>query len=324
MGFCFLSGKSMKPVRILSVVVLLVVLIGGAGLYTDLTTLTHQFASFSWWMVVPVLALASGNYLLRFSKWHYYLHIVEQPVALGTSARVFFAGLSMSVTPGKMGELLKSYLLRQAADVPVAASAPVVIAERLTDLLSLLLLALFGVLSSGYGGDILVVATVLCGSVLVVALWKPAGRFGIEMMARFKPIGRHRESLLAMQDSLFRLVGMRSLVVGVLISVVAWSLECFAFYLVLGGTGIEFGLGQSVFVYSLGTIAGAVSMLPGGLVATEASMVFLLAELFSAAGPSAAVTSVLIIRLCTLWFAVLVGLAGLGLVRRELAKKVVS
>ena len=311
----------MKAARILSVVVLLVVLLGGAGLYADLTTLTRQFASFSWWLLVPALALAGGNYLLRFGKWHYYLLTVEQPVALGTSARVFYAGLSMSVTPGKMGELLKSYLLQQAADVPVAVSAPVVVAERLTDLLSLLLLALFGVLSSGYGGDILIAATVLCGVVLVAALWKRAGRFGVQLVTRFKPLERHREALLAMQDSLFRLVGMRSLVVGVLISVVAWSLECLAFYLVLGGAGIDVTLGRAVFIYSLGTIAGAVSMLPGGLVATEASMVFLLAGFFAVAAPSPAVTSVLIIRLCTLWFAVLVGLVGLGLVRRELAHK---
>ena len=62
-------------------------------------------------------------------------------------------------------------------------------------------------------------------------------------------------------------------------------------------------------------------MLPGGLVATEASMVFVLVEVFSAAARSAAVTAVLVVRICTLWFAVLVGVAALGLVKRHLGRR---
>jgi len=236
---------------------------------------------------------------------------------MAASALVFFSGLSMSVTPGKVGELLKSFLLKQVSGTPVAVSAPVVVGERLTDLMSLLVLSVFGVAGSGYGWDILAAAAVLCGLVIVLALWGRAGEAAFRLAAKLPFVRLRRESFLEMQRTLLTLVGWRCLAVGTLISVAAWFAECAAFWLVLSGAGVELPMASAVFVYSLGTIAGAVTMLPGGLIATEASMVFVLVEVFHQATRSAAVTAVLVVRFCTLWFAVLVGLAALALFRRR-------
>ena len=57
---------------------------------------------------------------------------------LASSALVFGAGLSLSITPAKLGELVKSYLLREMHDVPAPQTAPIVVAERVTDLVALL------------------------------------------------------------------------------------------------------------------------------------------------------------------------------------------
>lgn len=311
----------MRTSRVLTIVLLLVLMLAGIGLYADVRSLGQALVDFAWWTVVPALALAFANYVFRFFKWHFYLHAVGQRLPVRFSAEVFFAGLSMSVTPGKVGELLKSYLLKQSAGVPVSVSAPVVLAERLTDLIALLVLALFGVATSGYGWDIMAVGALLCGGVLVLALWKRAGVFVMDLLSGFKFFSQRRDSVLELQAALFQLVGPRNLCVGTLISVAAWFAECLAFHLVLSGAGIDLPLSSAVFVYSLGTVAGAVTMLPGGLVATEASMVFVLVEVFCAATRPAAVTAVLVVRICTLWFAVLVGLAALGLVKRHLGRR---
>jgi len=298
-------------------VILLVLLAAGVGLYTDVVELARQVTGFAWWTVVPALVLAFLNYALRFGKWHYFLNRAGSRSDATASALVFFSGLSMSVTPGKVGELLKSVLLKRANGTPVAVSAPVVVGERLTDLMSLLLLAVFGVAGSGYGWDILAAAAILCGLVIVFALWGRAGEAAFSLAARLPFLKLRRESFLEMQRTLLTLVGWRCLVVGTLISVVAWFAECAAFWLVLAGAGTDFSLASAVFVYSLGTIAGAVTMLPGGLVATEASMVFVLVEVFRQATRPAAVTAVLVVRICTLWFAVLVGFVALAVFRRR-------
>ena len=308
----------MKRSKLIFLLILIVALAAGVGIYTDVSKLMYQLVSFGWLWVVPALGLAFANYILRFAKWQYFLTHIKVAIPPRPSALVFFSGLAMSVTPGKVGELLKSYLLREMSKVPMATTFPVVIAERLTDLLALLVLAVFGVISSGYGVDIMVMAGLLCAAVVVLALWQRAGEMVIDALSRISFIGKRKESLLELQRSMLQLVGPGCLSVGTVISVVAWFAECLAFYLILQAAGVDFSLGNAVFVYSLGTIAGAVTMLPGGLVATEASMVFVLVEVFHAASRSEAVTSVLVVRICTLWFAVLVGVIALAWLKRLL------
>ena len=62
----------------------------------------------------------------------------------GDSALLFTSGMVMAVTPGKVGEVLKSYLLKRINGTPISASAPIVLAERVTDGLAMLLLMGFG------------------------------------------------------------------------------------------------------------------------------------------------------------------------------------
>jgi uncharacterized protein (TIRG00374 family) len=295
---------------------LLVALVAAVGLYTDLAELRGQLVDFDWLVLLPALGLALANYLIRFVKWQVFLKQAGAPTPFGVSLRVFFSGLSMTVTPGKVGEVLKPFLLQKATGTPVATTVPVVVAERLTDLLAGLLLALFGVLTSGYGLDIFLAGAALCALVLIVSLWGKAGELFLTLFSRLAAVRKRREALLELQRSMLRLVGLGPIVIATAFSVAAWFAECVAFYLVVQAAGQELSLANAVFIYSLGSIAGAVTMLPGGLVATEASMVFVLVEVFRGCTRPAAVASVLVVRLCTLWFAVLLGLVALWDLRR--------
>ena len=46
------------------------------------------------------------------------------------SLQVFLAGFALTVTPGKLGEAVKAVLLRASHRIPMARTAPIVIAER--------------------------------------------------------------------------------------------------------------------------------------------------------------------------------------------------
>jgi uncharacterized protein (TIRG00374 family) len=159
---------------------------------------------------------------------------------------------------------------------------------------------------------------------MALALWRRGGSAALRLLAWIPAVRARAASFAELQDAMFRLVGPWPLLVGTALSVAAWFAECVAFQVVLAGAGVEFALGGSVFVYSLGTIAGAVSMLPGGLVATEAGMVAMVVELFRAAPREAGVTAVLVVRLATLWFAVAVGLLALGWMRGRLAARALT
>ncbi len=78
------------------------------------------------------------------------------------------------------------------------------------------------------------------------------------------------------------------------------------------------GLLWASFSYSFSTIVGAISMLPGGLGLTEGSLTFLLVQKKVPVDISVATT--FIIRVVTLWFAVLVGIVSLTLYQKRFGK----
>ena len=96
--------------------------------YGDFRETFRQLVNFPVTHLFAALALALLNYFLRFVRWTYYLNVVEINIPLAPSALVFLSGLAMSITPGKMGEVLKCYLLRDrtgAETRPVAEEATV-------------------------------------------------------------------------------------------------------------------------------------------------------------------------------------------------------
>ena len=94
--------------------------------------------------LLAALGLALANYLFRYFRWCYYLRVLRIDIPAKLNLLVFLSGLAMSVTPGKAGELVKCYLLSNRTGVPVARSAPVVVVERLVDVISVIILGLIG------------------------------------------------------------------------------------------------------------------------------------------------------------------------------------
>ena len=86
---------------------------------------------------------------------------------LASSGLIFVAGLSMAISPGRVGELAKSYFLRERAAVPVARSSAAVVAERVMDLVGVLLLSVWGLFLVPYGWLAAILVIARCGCVLL-------------------------------------------------------------------------------------------------------------------------------------------------------------
>ncbi len=288
----------------------------GMGIYADGRKLLSSLQEFQWWLLAPVIGLTLLNYLLRFGKWHYYLSLLDARPSIADSGLVFLGGLSMAVTPGKLGELLKAVLLRQRAGVAPTLTASVVISERLTDFLALIVLAAFGVYSSGHGVVVLVISIV--GSAAILGCLASQRLSGLALrILRALPLGdRIAPKIEALLRATRALSAPGPLLATTAVSVAAWWCECLGFHLVLSGLmGTAPDLGTATFIYAFATIFGAVTMLPGGLGATEGSLIGLTLAFGLATAEATATAGAMIIRFCTLWFAVLVGLVALAVLR---------
>jgi glycosyltransferase 2 family protein len=267
----------------------------GLGLYADFGRLGEELASFRWELFPLALALTALNYLLRFWRWQRYLARLEIEVPTGRSFAIFVAGLSGTITPAKLGEVLKCALLKRSFGVPVRRSVPIVLAERVTDASGVVVLAV----AAGAGANrwpLLVLA--LAGVVAIVFVVRSP------LLERFSRLGEAPEAARALLETRL-LLGMTAL------SAVSWFFECLAAYVCVRGLRLDLSLVDTVVVFSLGSLAGALSFLPGGLGVAEGSMTGLI-QVLGDVPKAAAVAATVLIRLATLWFAVALGLVGLA------------
>ncbi len=305
-----LQGKLLASLLLgLAVVIVL-------GLVSDAREVGRDLGSFRWELLPAILGLTLLNYLLRWLKWEFYL----RRLALGDgvnrldSGLIFCSGMVMSVTPGKLGEVFKSYLLRRVNGTAVSRSAPIVLAERLTDGLAMLLLMALG-LTLYPPARLLFVVLVLATLVGILVLqYRQLALALIDGTERLPLGAKIAPRLRTVYASTRQLLEWRVLLISTLISLLSWGFECVAFYFVLVGLGVAgtpLLLLQATFIFAASTLFGLVSLLPGGLGVSEVSSVALLVALVGL-GAATATTATLLIRFCTLWFGVLVGALALA------------
>ncbi|MEZ4441756.1 MAG: lysylphosphatidylglycerol synthase transmembrane domain-containing protein [Polyangiaceae bacterium] len=306
--------------RVVVAMLLGVALYGVMVVYRGLAEVGARFASFAWWSFAAACGLAFTNYVLRFLKWEFYLSVLGiRGIPKWESFLTFLSGFVLTVTPGKVGEVFKSLVLFQTRKVAFERSAPIVVAERVTDLIGVIAMIAIG--SLGFDGGL---PWAIAGAVLVLVLLifvaspKLSGPFVAVLPRLPGPLGRFG-SLLApkIETALVQLRELTTptrLIWPTLLSLVGWSLEGVGLWVILKGFQQDTDLSLAVFFYSTATLAGALTPLPGGLGVTDK----LLEEQLTRLGgveTAAATAAMLLIRLATLWFAVVVGFAALGALR---------
>ena len=309
--------------RWLWIAIAAVIGIAALSLIGDVRHVADRLHVFAWPAVGAAIALALANYALRFLRWQLYLARQRVHIPVGDSAIVFGAGLSLSITPAKLGELVKAFLLRELHDIPATQTAPIVVAERVSDLIALLVLAIVGVAAYGIAPTLVAVTGTLIAMGLVLLAWTRPTLVLIDFVTRPSRTRRFRDPLRETLAQLAALCRPATLAAATLIAIPAWSCECIGFSVVCNAfAGAHVDLGLAVVIYAGTTIAGALSFLPGGLGVTEGAMTLALVEGASHLDRATATAATLVTRLATLWFAVALGVGFLALARRRIARRV--
>lgn len=303
--------------RLVGALLIAVVVYAGAVVYTGFREIAGSLSRFHWSAFALALVLTTGNYALRFAKWQYYLARLDiRGVRVVDSALIFLSGFVLTVTPGKVGEVFKSAVLKKTHEVPAARTAPIVIAERLTDVIAVILLILLG--SAGFSGGLhwAGIGCVLVALGLALILWERPIRALLRGIEAQPKLARFAPKLAEAYGSLRLLSSPTTLLWPVALSVVGWGLEGVALYTLLHGFGAPAPLPLAVFFYSTASLAGAVIPVPGGLGVVEAMIQEQLVHLGHVA-PGSATASMILVRFATLWWAVLLGFLALGILQRR-------
>ena len=289
------------------------------AIVSGLEDLRDALSGFDVFLIPAILGLVSLSYAVRFVRWTYYLRLLKVRVPLRANAAIFAAGLSMTISPGKLGEVLKCVFIKDVAGTPVARTAPAVVAERVTDGTGMVLWGLLGALAFSFGPWLLLLFLALTGVGIAVLRSRRLSLLAEKALRKLPLLDRLAPHVGDFHGASNELLAFRPLVVASAISFLGWGLECAAVYLCALGVGAEEPFLVVVFVFAVSSLAGAASMLPGGIGAAEAGMAGMFTAVAGLSG-GLAVALTFIVRLTTLWFATLVGVAGLLLVRRVIGE----
>jgi uncharacterized membrane protein YbhN (UPF0104 family) len=285
-------------------------------LLVDLDGIGPALSAFDLRLVPVLLALAVADYALRYMRWHLLAaEATGSRPPLVADIAVFLAANTLLLTPARAGDFTRSLWARDLFGTPISRTAPVPLLERVADVAVMVGLAGLGALLFGTPGWI---ALAVPAGVVSVALLAWAGLRMLPAPTWLGGVTVKRPALSAFFDTLRVLWRPRPLAIAFGLGLGAWAIECVMFFVVLTGLGLDASprlLGVAAFVYPTATLAGSISLLPGGLGIAEASTTGLTVSLTSAAA-SQAVAAALLIRLAIVGFGVVTGLPGLVYVSR--------
>lgn len=295
--------RRLRPTALLAAVALLVLAV--ALWRSDPRAAARQLASVPAADVGLVIAFVLSGYALRFAKWHLFLVRLRTGVPVGRSAAVFTSGLLMVVTPAKVGEVWKAFALQETDQVPLPRSIGAIALERITDLLAIAALALLGAATLGLAPWVAALALLVFLAGILILRWRRPWLALLTWLEARRPGTKAVAFLHALYLDTASLLSLGTLAVGGALALVAWALEGLALWVILGALGVVVDPVWAVGVFAAGSIAGGLSVLPGGVGTAEAGMVALLVA--GGVASATAFAATLLVRVLTLGFGAALG-----------------
>jgi uncharacterized protein (TIRG00374 family) len=256
-----------------------------------------------------IFGLSLCNYLLRFWRWHRYIHVTHHTkIPIIRHLIIYLSGFALTTTPAKAGEAIRGVFL-QNYGVSFKTNLACFLTERLSDLLAMIFLCLLGASKSHDYDSVVVIGGALI-AILFLFIFYP--QIIIRMRDCFKPhtktfnVLNHAYDILLLTKIYHKPV---ILCQSLIISVIAWGFEAYGFYYMIHLLGYDMTVSHAIFIYAISMLIGGISFIPAGLGSSEVVMIALLR---ASNIPLAVATAMTIfMRIATLWFAVLVGLISL-------------
>lgn len=273
------------------------------GIYADFGDLLSAIGHFNWIFFIVMILLTTVAYFIRFLKWNFFLKSAGVHLNLKDNLFVFFSGLGMIITPAKVGEIWKGWLIKDINGESLSKTVPVVIIDRVTDLIGLILLSALGILYYKEGSYILIILMLLFILFFVAIKSKNISCRIIKILEN--RADKYSKDIKTMHTTFEELMNPKNISLMSFLSAFAWFFECLALFFVIIGFGDYLSVLISTFAFSFASLAGAVSMIPGGLGVAEATFSGLLQ--YFGLTTVISVGAAIIIRFGTLWYGAILG-----------------
>jgi uncharacterized protein (TIRG00374 family) len=257
-----------------------------------------------------LMLFALASFGLRYARWFYLLHLASNKVPAWRGWLAYLSGFAFTATPGKVGELVRIRYFGRL-DVSGHRVMSAFVFERALDLIVVFCLAVLWVVDNQM---FIVTATFVITFMVVVGVFMFKPKL-LEVMSIYflgkgcVRVGRFLFFLSQAMAGCAIWLRPVPLFLSLLLGFGAWSITALAFVYLLNSSNLHLPILAVFAAYPLAMLAGAASMLPGGVGSTEAVIVL---QLQWHGVPAAhALSFAVLIRLATIWFSIVCGFVSI-------------
>ena len=300
--------------KILNKIIAVVMLV--AGLYaaflitSDINTIVDKISNFKIEFLPIIISLVTLGWFVLFVRWHLLLKNSKILIPKKDSLLIFLTGGALSIIPGKVGEYIKSQLLKTKFGIPRSRTVPIVMLEQLYTVIGLVFLSFFGIWYFELGAYVVGFFTASLIFVFILISSRRIFNRVILILGKWKFTSKFVEPLSSSYDTIKKSTRGPITFYAIALTTIFWLIEAIVVYSVLLSFGIDsIDLLNVIPIYTTSLMLGFLSFLPMGLGVVEGS----LASFFSLQGidVSLSLALVVIIRLFTRWYGVVVGFFAL-------------
>ena len=298
--------------RILIVVIVVIGLYAVFLVASDLNTIYYEISDFKIEFIPIILLLVTSGWFVLFLRWHLLLRNAKIFIPVKDSFLILTSGFALTIIPGKVGELVKSQLLKTKFGIARSKTVPIVILEQFYTAIGIVTLAYFGIWYFELGVYVLGLFTVILIFVFILLSSRKAFNKTASLLEKRRFTSKFVEPLSSSYDAIKNGTRGPITLYASGLSILFWLIESISIYFILLAFGIDVIEFLTVIpTYTTSIMLGILSFLPMGIGVVEGT----LTSFFTIHGIdlSIAITIVIVIRLFTRWYSVSFGFIALKL-----------
>ena len=296
--------------RLILVLVAVVVIYAIFLFISDFSIISEKISNFKTNYLPLILLFVSASWVPIIVKWHFLLKNCEIDIPLRKSIAVFFAGVAFEITPGQIGSLIKSQLLKTSSNIPRTKTVPIIVAEKVYDLIGAILASIIGIIILGMNFYLIIIAILALAVIFFFMFYRPASEIFFKRVTKTKFFSKYVENISELDKIVQKSTNVKVATICILLAVTYWFIVSAAVYFTLIGFDINIlDYLKVLSIYATSILLGAISFVPGGIGITEGA----LAGLFTLEGIDVSTALILsvIIRIFVLWYSVSIGFISL-------------
>ena len=295
---------------------LILILVAVIGIYaiflfvSDYNIISEKISNFKINYLPLILFFVSASWIPLIIKWHFLLKNSEVDVPLTKSIAVFFAGVAFEITPGQIGTLIKSQILKTTSNIPRTKTAAIVLVEKIYDLIGAILASIIGIVILGMDFYLIIIAILVLAIIFFFMFYRPASEIFFKRVTKTKFFSKYIDNMSEFHAIFQKSTNVKVATICILLGVAYWFIISTAAYYTLLAFDINMLDYLTVLaIYTTSVLLGAISFIPAGIGITEGSI----AGLFTLNGIDISTALILsvTIRVLTLWYSVSVGFISL-------------